>query len=79
MEYNLHSLDKIINFKTWSVKQKVDELLRIDCNIYCNLGTDSTKQERLEARRNSRKIYVNIKKVNPAMGNMFLQNIDKIK
>ena len=79
MEYNLNSLDKIINFKTWSVKQKVDELLRIDCNIYCNLVTDSTKQERLEARRNSRKIYVNIKKVNPAMGNMFLQNIDKEK
>ena len=79
MEYNLNSLDKIINFKTWSVKQKVDELLRIDCNIHCNLGTDSTKQERLEARRNSRKIYVNIKKVNPAMGNMFLQNIDKEK
>jgi len=79
MEYTLDNIEKIVSFKTWSSKQKVDELLRIDGSMYCNLGTDSTKQERLEVRKNSRKIYVNIKKVNPVMGDMFLQNLDRVK
>ena len=77
MEYTLDGIEKILNFKTWSDKKKVDELLIIDCWLYCNLGMDSSKQEKLEVRKKSRVIYVNIKKINPLMGEMFLQNLDK--
>jgi hypothetical protein len=77
MEYTLDGIEKILNFKTWSDKKKVDELLRIDCWLYCNLGMDSSKQEKLEVRKKSRVIYVKIKKINPLMGEMFLQNLDK--
>ena len=77
MEYTLDGIEKILNFKTWSDKKKVDELLRIDCWLYCNLGMDSSKQEKLEVREKSRVIYVKIKKINPLMGEMFLQNLDK--
>ena len=77
MEDTLDRIEKILNFKTWSDKKKVDELLRIDCWLYCNLGMDSSKQEKLEVRKKSRVIYVKIKKINPLMGEMFLQNLDK--
>ena len=77
MEYTLDGIEKILNFKTWSDKKKVDELLRIDCWLYCNLGMDSSNQEKLEVRKKSRVIYVKIKKINPLMGEMFLQNLDK--
>ena len=56
MVYTLDDIDKIVEFKTWSQKQKIDELLRIDAGMYCNLGTDSTATERLEVKKNSQKI-----------------------
>ena len=34
---------KIVGYKTWTDKKKVDALLEIDANAYTNLGTDSTK------------------------------------
>jgi len=43
MIYTIKDIEKITNFKTWSDRQKVDELLRIDADIYCNLGSESTK------------------------------------
>ena len=45
MEYTYSDIDKIAEFKTWSERQKLDELLRIDCKMYTNLGSDSTKKE----------------------------------
>jgi len=77
MGYTILDIDKIISFKTWTDKQKVDELLRMDCNIYCNLGIDSTKKEKEEATKNSRKLYTAIKKVNPQLGGDFLRLMDK--
>jgi len=74
MEYNTNDIDKIAGFKSWSDQKKIDELLRIDCDIYCNLGTDSTKKTKEEARIQSRKIYLLIKKINPLMGTLFLNH-----
>jgi hypothetical protein len=45
--------------------------------MYCNVGSDSTKSEKEEVRRYSRKIYNAIKKIDPTMGNLFLQAMDK--
>ena len=37
MSYTIDDIDKIIDFKTWSAQDKIDELLRIDCKQYTNL------------------------------------------
>ena len=42
MKYTYENLDKIVEFKTWTIKQKLDELFRIDCDMYTNLGIEST-------------------------------------
>ena len=46
MKYSVSDIDKIVNFKTWSDKQKIDELLRIDTMIYPNLGIESSVKEK---------------------------------
>jgi len=73
MEYTINDIEKITEFKSWSDKK----LLRIDCDLYTNLGIDSTKSERLEARKNSRKIYRQIKQIDHKIGNDFLVVMDR--
>lgn len=64
--------DKIIGFKTWTDQQKIDQLLHIDCNLYANLGTDSTRAEKDEVKRKSIEIYRTIKKIDKDLGDEFL-------
>ena len=45
MGYNVNDIEKIAQFKSWNTKKKIDELLRIDCSLYTNLGSDSTAAE----------------------------------
>jgi len=75
--YTIDDLEKILNFKTWSNKSKIDELLMIDARIYASLGSDSTKSEIDEAKRKSKKIYRAIKEVDHEMGHSFLELMDK--
>jgi len=77
MEYQLKDVEKIVEFSSWSDKKKLDELLRIDCTQYTNLGTDSTKTEREEVKKNSRKIYRLIKKFDYRVGTELLMAMDK--
>ena len=76
MVYTTKDIDKVLGFTTWTDKQKLDELLRMDCALYCNLGTDSTKTEREAVKRESRKIYKAIKTFDPQSGEMFLRVMD---
>jgi len=76
MEYTINDIEKIVDFKTWSVKQKVDELLRLDCKQYTNLGIDSTKTQRDDVKKTSRKIYRLIKKVDKGLGDKLLHFMD---
>lgn len=76
MEYTYSDIDKISEFKTWSERQKLDELLRIDCKMYTNLGSDSTKKEVLDVKSKSKKIYKLIKTINPQIGTTFLNAMD---
>ena len=76
MAYTVNDIDKILEFKTWNDRQKIDELLRIDCELYTNLGMDSTKAELGEVKKKSRTIYRAIKQVNPMMGTTFLRAMD---
>ena len=43
MSYTFEDIEKILDFKTWSKTKKIDELLRIDCQMYTNLGTRQYK------------------------------------
>ena len=77
MAYNINDVEKIAEFKSWSDRQKIDKLLRIDCDIYTNLGKDSTKTEKETAKKHSRKIYRLIKGINNKLGNDFLVAMDR--
>lgn len=61
-------IKKIIGYKTWTVTKKVDELLRIDHEMYMYLGCDSTKKEVQSVKKNSRKIYRAITQISPKDG-----------
>ena len=36
-KYSIEDVGKILNYKTWTDKKKIDTLLHIDCSMYCNL------------------------------------------
>ena len=61
-------IDKIVGYKTWSVKRKVDSLLEIDCELYTNLGTDSTASDRKKVKALSKVIYKAISNISPIDG-----------
>lgn len=65
---------KIVGYKTWSDKRKIDALLEIDANAYTNLGTDSTKTQVENTRRDSRFIYRAIKSIDETLGKELLIN-----
>lgn len=57
--------------------QKIDKLLELDCNMYTNLGIDSTKTEKQAVKRMSKKIYKAIQGINEPIGKSLLQAMDK--
>lgn len=61
-------IDKIVGYKTWSVKRKVDSLLEIDCELYTNLGIDSTASDRKKVKALSKVIYKAISNISPIDG-----------
>ena len=56
MVYSQELIDKTYNYKTISNKIKIDRLLEIDVIQYTNLGSDSTKAEKLIVKKNSKYI-----------------------
>jgi len=76
MEYNYEDITKVLEFKTWTDKRKIDELFRIDCDMYTNLGTDSTKTEREKVKAKSKAIYKSIAKISPSTGKHLIYSMD---
>tara|TARA_R110002073_G_scaffold86317_2_gene205056 strand:- start:2180 stop:2413 length:234 start_codon:yes stop_codon:yes gene_type:complete len=76
MEYTSETIQKAIDKKGWSGKQKTDELLRIDCAMYAHLGSDSSKGDVDEANRTSKKIYKMIKEIDEELGKTLLTAMD---
>lgn len=64
---------KILTYKTWTDRKKIDALLEIDANMYTNLGTDSTKTEIRETKKASRFIYRAIKSIDENIGKDLLR------
>ena len=79
MTYKFEDIDKIVEFSSWTEKQKLDELLRIDCALYAHLGSDSTKAEKDAVKRMSRAIYRRIRKVNENQGRLYMETMDAIQ
>lgn len=75
MEYQYEDVEKVINFSSWSDKKKIDELFRIDCYMYTNLGIDSTQKERDEVEKKSKYIYRAIKKIDPQLGDKLIHQL----
>jgi hypothetical protein len=69
-------IENIIN-QQLTDKEKIDRLLELDCNLYTNLGLDSSKSEKQEVKRYSKKIYRAIQDINEAIGKSLLQAMDK--
>lgn len=73
MKYTINDIEKIIEYKTWSDKKKIDTLLEIDADLYCNMGKDSSKTEREAVKVQSRKIYRLIKSIDEYTGKLMLR------
>jgi hypothetical protein len=76
MGYSKDNLEELMGVSSLTTKQKIDELLRIDCKMYTNLGSDSTAKEVSLVKTLSKKIYKHIKVLDPTMGKTFLTAID---
>ena len=76
MSYSYSDIEKIMRYKTWSEKMKIDALLRIDADLYANLGITSTKTEKNKVKIKSKKIYRAIEKIDPKDGKLLLHSMD---
>jgi hypothetical protein len=70
MKYTHEDIGKIVGFKTWTIRKKVDTLLKIDAIMYCNLGLESKDSEKKKIKAISRKIIKAISLISPADGYM---------
>jgi len=43
-----------------SIKERTDALLKLDCDLYTNLGIDSTKEEKERVKELSKFIYTRV-------------------
>ncbi len=68
--------EKIATDFQLSIKQRTDALLKLDCEMYTNLGIDSLKKEKQEVKKNSKHIYKQIKGIDEVSGNMLLACLD---
>ena len=59
-----------------SIQERTDKLLKLDCNEYTNLGSDSTSKEKLEVKKNSKFIYKQIRGIDELSGNLLLKALD---
>lgn len=76
MTYTFSDIDKIISFKTWNKRKKLDELFRIDAELYCNLGSTCSHKEKTEAKRKSKAIYKAITTIDENVGKPLLFYMD---
>jgi hypothetical protein len=77
MEQTTNYIEKVLGYKTWTDKRKVDALLEYDCNMYTNLGSDSTKTQVQDVKKKSRAIYRAISKIDSSDGKKLLYHMDK--
>lgn len=75
MEINQY-IEKVLSYKTYDDKRKIDTLLHQLAILWQNTGIDSTKTEINEVKKKSRMIYRAIKSIDPVLGASFLTTAD---
>lgn len=69
-------IKKIAEAYQKTVKERIDQLLELDASQYTNLGSDSTKAEKAEVKKNSKVIYRTIKDLDEYTGKLLLEHLD---
>lgn len=59
-----------------SIIERTDALLKMDCDMYTKLGSDSTSKEKKEVKATSKQIYKYIKGIDEVSGNLLLKSLD---
>ena len=59
-----------------TIIERINDLLEMDATLYTNLGSDSTKAEKLDVKKKSRMIYKAIKDLDLETGKLLLQHQD---
>ena len=59
-----------------TIIERINQLLEMDATLYTNLGSDSTKAEKLDVKKKSRMIYKAIKDLDIETGKLLLQHQD---
>lgn len=68
--------EKIATDFQLSIKERTDSLLKLDCDLYTNLGTDSTKEDKEEVREISKFIYTRLALIDETSNKVLLKAID---
>ena len=69
-------VNKVLGYKTYSDKDKIDKLLHQLAIMWQNTGTDSLKGEIQDVKKKCRIIYRGIKEIDPEFGKMLLNTQD---
>ena len=78
MNHSVESkIDKIVGYKTWSDRKKIDTLLEMDCVMYTNLGIESTLEEKRNVKMISKRIYRGISKIDKTLGDTMMRAMDR--
>lgn len=73
----LHSVvGKLLTAEFESDRQKIDELLMINVNLHCQLGSDSSKSEKEHVKKLSRILFRAIKTIDKYEGENFIRTQD---
>jgi len=75
MDYKYEDIEKILAFTTWTPKQKIDEMFRIDAWHRTKLGIDSTDKERELVNKKAKRMYKEISRIDPVIGSELLRSI----
>ena len=76
MKYEYQDIEKIVNYKSWPGRKKIDAFLCIDSNLYTQLGINSSLKEKKQTKLKSKNIYKTISKIDARLGRLFLQSMD---
>jgi hypothetical protein len=74
--YMKEEIKRIAEAYQKTVLERIDQLLEMDAKMYQNLGSDSTKSEKTEVKKNSKVIYRTIKDLDEYTGKLLLEHLD---
>ena len=66
-------VDRVMEYTSYSNRKKIDTLLFLNADQYCNLGKDCSKSARSIAEANSRYIYKQIRTLDLSLGKLLLR------